>query len=257
MEVMPYEKNILLIGCLILAAIVGFGCVSAADTTCTGIGDASQMSVDQSVTPDVCVSSGVDANTVTPVPVEVKDNQQNIEITGIDTNVNEALNTTVIDDASKSPQMNGQGLDIQGPKINGSGLNINGPKVDQSKGPKIGNIEPSAEFKLISKYRRIIYDEIKTGTVALADIALQFYQETGRAQYTFNTIAKIYNDYFESHYSKDEAYAYTISADTVYDAVVVAQRCLNYRVAWNKVAVKKTLKESWKIPIIILLRPLF
>lgn len=43
------DKNFLFSICLILVAIVGFGCVSAADNTTTSIDDVNQMTVNQNV----------------------------------------------------------------------------------------------------------------------------------------------------------------------------------------------------------------
>ena len=139
------NKNILLSICLLLIAMVGIGCVSAADNNTADMNNPSQMTVDQhthntntvnEINNTHAVSKKVDKNIV---PEKTTDNIKTAPSTNNTVSQNQNNNNT-------KNNLNEPKLNIKGPKK--STLNITGPKNTDSlkiKSPK--QIEKKVGFK--------------------------------------------------------------------------------------------------------------
>ena len=128
---------------LILIAIIGFGCVSAADAHNTTMSETPSVTVEQQqnvdmiqnqneiITTEKAAKEDVEASNIKVICSPNNKIEQDINTT---TKTNDTNNKTTTN-SSTQPH-----LDIKGPKINNTPLNIKGPK-----GPI--NIEPSKKTK--------------------------------------------------------------------------------------------------------------
>ena len=123
------NKNLLLTICLLVVAIIGFGCVSAADANNNTITDAPTHAVEQQNTNMI---KECEVNTQKAVKENVENNNETVNDNTSASKIIVSENVTVQDgktnsmdaSANNTPQLN-----ITGPKINGSTLDIKGPKI--------------------------------------------------------------------------------------------------------------------------------
>ena len=123
------NKNLLLMTCLIFIAIIGFGCVSAADVECNTTTDAPTHTVEQQNTKMI---KDCEANTqAVKVNENIENNSQHINDDTCAPHIISSENMTLQDKkinrtdiTSNTPKLN-----ITGPKTNGTNLNIKGPKI--------------------------------------------------------------------------------------------------------------------------------
>lgn len=139
------RNNVLISICLLLIALVGVGCVSAADANATGIDDMSKMTVDQQVAPNDGVSQQANSNAFVVMPKEVTDREHSFENHQIK---NDTKKVTVVNSTQNNTNNNNNTdtnkpkLDIKGPKPSAP-LNIKGPKMP---------------YKIIKKSKTFDYD---------------------------------------------------------------------------------------------------
>ncbi|MDO5825751.1 MAG: hypothetical protein Q4Q22_05185 [Methanosphaera sp.] len=122
------NKEILFSICLILVAIIGFGCVSAADAHNTTMGETPSVTVEQQQNMDMIQNHIID----TEKTVKEGNKTSKIIETGKENiKIEQNLNTgTQVNDINNNSTNNSTQptLDIKGPKINNETKNIKGPK---------------------------------------------------------------------------------------------------------------------------------
>jgi len=117
--------------CLILVAIIGFGCVSAADAHNSTITETSSVTVEQQQTVDMIQNQNEIINTEKATKEDVE--ASNIKVICSPNNkIKQDINTTTqTNDTNNKTSTNNTKpkLDIRGPKINNTPLDIKGPNM--------------------------------------------------------------------------------------------------------------------------------
>ena len=133
------NKNLLLTTCLIFVAIIGFGCVSAADTNNNTMTDAPTHVVEQQNT-NTLKNCDISTEKIVKENDNLENNtgrvNDNTNTTRIITSKNMTLQNYESSINAQTNNSNTPKLNITGPKTNGSTLNIKGPKIT-GNGPKI------------------------------------------------------------------------------------------------------------------------
>lgn len=168
---------------LILVAIIGFGCVSAADAHNSTMSETPSVTVEQQQTVDMIQNQNEIINTEKAAKEDVESSQIKV-ICSPNNKIEQDSNVTIqTNDTNNKTTTNSTKpkLDIKGPKINNTPLNIKGPK-----GPI--NIEPSQKTKDI--FRIAKYFE-ENSWINLRHSVIDAYELTAGSHYTLWEIAEI------------------------------------------------------------------
>ena len=162
------KKNIVLMGCLILLAVIGFGCVSAAGVGNSTSTDAPTHIVEQQQNTDMIKDSLINTEKTVKEDVNVENDYQGVHTNTCASHSSVSEDMSVQDNSVVVSSKGSSRLNISGPKINGSSLNVKGPNIS-GNGPVL---TLSQKQKDIFHYVKVFIQRPELTLFSLCDIVL-------------------------------------------------------------------------------------
>ena len=186
---MVMKKNLLLMACLFVA-IIGLGCVSAADVDYNTTTDAPTHTVEQQQNTNMIKDSMINSEKAVKENVNVENNSQRVNDNAGASHIIGSENMTVKDTKINSIDVstnNTPKLNITGPKTNGTNLNIKGPKIT-GKGPIL---TLSQKDKDMYHYAKLFIQHPELTLFNLCDIVLD--EQAYTWEETADIVARAHN----------------------------------------------------------------
>ncbi|RAP52066.1 MAG: hypothetical protein BZ137_09275, partial [Methanosphaera sp. rholeuAM130] len=195
-------------------AIIGFGCVSAADVDNNTITDAPTHTVEQQQNNNMIKDSPINTEKAVKKNINLENNTQQITDNTNASNIISSENMTLQDNKINSNDVSTNStpqLNITGPKTNGSNLNIKGPKIT-GKNPKIALSQKSKD---IYHYAKLFIQHPELTLFNLCDIVLN--EQAYSWEETADIVAQAHNIALHKYQGNDMNVSYELTKQGVWD----------------------------------------